>query len=106
MVSVKKVALQAVLHVTVVVGALVLKTVVHRVAVAVLLPLHVVVVAVVVWERVMCVARAPLAVVEVGVVVEVRRVVVGRWVGVPGACVQTSRVAESSRTIGPTSLPR
>jgi hypothetical protein len=48
MVSVKVVALQAVLRVTVVVGARVLKTVVHRVAVVVLLPLHVVVVAVVV----------------------------------------------------------
>ena len=48
MVSVKVVALQAVLRVTVVVGARALKTVVHRVVVVVLLPLHVVVVAVVV----------------------------------------------------------
>jgi hypothetical protein len=54
-----------------------------------------------------CVAQALLVVVvQVGVVVEVRQVVVGRWVGVPGACVQTSQEAESSRTIGPTSLPR
>ena len=48
MVSVKVVAVEAVLRVTGVVGARVLKTVVHRVAVVVLLPLHVVVVAVVV----------------------------------------------------------
>jgi hypothetical protein len=46
MVSVKVVALQAVLRVTVVVGVRALKTVVHRVVVVV--PLHVVVVAVVV----------------------------------------------------------
>jgi hypothetical protein len=71
------------------------------------LPLHVVVVAMVVQESVVRVAQAHLVVVvEVGVVVEVRQVVVGRWVGVPGACVQTSQEAESSRTIGPTSLPR
>jgi hypothetical protein len=47
-VSVKVVALQAVLRVTVVVGVRALKTVVHRVVVVVLLPPHVVVVAVVV----------------------------------------------------------
>jgi hypothetical protein len=92
--------------VAVAVGARALKTVVHRVVVVVVVPLHVVVVAVVVKERVVCVAQALLVVVEVGVVVEVRQVVVGHWVDVPGACVQTSQEAESSRTIGPTSLPR